>query len=217
MALFYPASSLCFNGVTGSNPHRPMQRCTGSTPVTAAAFSRGGVVEAIAAAEPCCFPLAWPLRRKRWEGNASVFSLSFGAWMNSAVDSFQKLRSFEIAWLGAWDHGGFRSLGLSISSPTEKAVCVSGIGRIEGFAPKAFSGENGLPDANESPLIVCFGEMLIDFVPTISGLSLAEAPAFKKAPGGAPANVAVGIARLGGSSAFIGKVSSRFQGYYRLE
>ncbi|KAK8507809.1 hypothetical protein V6N12_074374 [Hibiscus sabdariffa] len=39
--------------------------------------------------------------------------------------------------------------------------------------------------------------MLIDFVPTISGLSLADAPAFKKAPGGAPANVAVGIARLG--------------------
>ncbi|KAG5558479.1 hypothetical protein RHGRI_008424 [Rhododendron griersonianum] len=48
--------------------------------------------------------------------------------------------------------------------------------------------------------------MLIDFVPTVSGVSLAEAPAFKKAPGGAPANVAVGIARLGGSSAFIGKV-----------
>lgn len=55
--------------------------------------------------------------------------------------------------------------------------------------------------------VVCFGEMLIDFVPTVSGLSLAEAPAFKKAPGGAPANVAVGIARLGGSSAFVGKVS----------
>ena len=49
--------------------------------------------------------------------------------------------------------------------------------------------------------------MLIDFVPTTNGLSLAEASAFKKAPGGAPANVAVGIARLGGSSAFIGKVS----------
>ena len=55
-------------------------------------------------------------------------------------------------------------------------------------------------------LVVCFGEMLIDFVPTVGGVSLAEAPAFKKAPGGAPANVAVGISRLGGSSAFIGKV-----------
>lgn len=70
---------------------------------------------------------------------------------------------------------------------------------------KAFS--DGVPETKESPLIVCFGEMLIDFVPTINGLSLAESPAFKKAPGGAPANVAVGIARLGGSSAFIGKVS----------
>lgn len=55
-------------------------------------------------------------------------------------------------------------------------------------------------------LVVCFGEMLIDFVPTVGGVSLAEAPAFEKAPGGAPANVAVGIARLGGSPAFIGKV-----------
>ena len=57
-----------------------------------------------------------------------------------------------------------------------------------------------------SSVVVCFGEMLIDFVPTVGGVSLAEAPAFKKAPGGAPANVAVGISRLGGSSAFIGKV-----------
>ncbi|KAF5732987.1 putative fructokinase [Tripterygium wilfordii] len=55
-------------------------------------------------------------------------------------------------------------------------------------------------------LVVCFGEMLIDFVPTTSGVSLADAAGFKKAAGGAPANVAVGISRLGGSSAFIGKV-----------
>ncbi|OIW06240.1 hypothetical protein TanjilG_32671 [Lupinus angustifolius] len=55
--------------------------------------------------------------------------------------------------------------------------------------------------------------MLIDFVPTETGVSLAEAPAFKKAPGGAPANVAVGISRLGGSSAFIGKVGADEFGY----
>ncbi|KAK6266649.1 hypothetical protein QUC31_017486 [Theobroma cacao] len=77
---------------------------------------------------------------------------------------------------------------------------------------KVFPG-NGLPEINDSSLVVCFGEMLIDFVPTISGLSLADAPAFKKAPGGAPANVAVGIARLGGSSAFIGKVGEDEFGY----
>lgn len=76
----------------------------------------------------------------------------------------------------------------------------------------AYYGD-GAPETKESPLVVCFGEMLIDFVPTISGLSLADAPAFKKAPGGAPANVAVGIARLGGSAAFIGKVLHKFSQY----
>ncbi|KAK9141260.1 hypothetical protein Scep_010941 [Stephania cephalantha] len=55
-------------------------------------------------------------------------------------------------------------------------------------------------------LIVSFGEMLIDFVPTVSGVSLAEAPGFLKAPGGAPANVAIAVARLGGRAAFVGKL-----------
>lgn len=64
--------------------------------------------------------------------------------------------------------------------------------------------KEGSGDSNS--LVVCFGEMLIDFVPTVAGVSLAEAPAFKKAPGGAPANVAVGVSRLGGSSGFVGKV-----------
>lgn len=72
---------------------------------------------------------------------------------------------------------------------------------------KAILSNDGAPGMSDSPHVVCFGELLIDFVPTVSGVSLAEAPAFKKAPGGAPANVAVGIARLGGSSAFIGKVT----------
>lgn len=54
--------------------------------------------------------------------------------------------------------------------------------------------------------IVCFGEMLIDFVPDVAGVSLAESKGFIKAPGGAPANVACAITKLGGSSAFLGKV-----------
>nr|GME00769.1 probable fructokinase-5 [Ipomoea batatas]GME21143.1 probable fructokinase-5 [Ipomoea batatas] len=57
-----------------------------------------------------------------------------------------------------------------------------------------------------SPNIVCFGEMLIDFVPDTAGVSLAESKGFLKAPGGAPANVACAITKLGGASAFIGKV-----------
>ncbi|MBA0549261.1 hypothetical protein Golob_020306 [Gossypium lobatum] len=58
----------------------------------------------------------------------------------------------------------------------------------------------------KSPMIVSFGEMLIDFVPDVAGVSLAESYAFIKAPGGAPANVACAIAKLGGNAAFIGKV-----------
>ena len=55
-------------------------------------------------------------------------------------------------------------------------------------------------------LIVSFGEMLIDFVPTQSGVSLAESAGFLKAPGGAPANVAIAVTRLGGRAAFVGKL-----------
>ncbi|KAB2611909.1 fructokinase-5 [Pyrus ussuriensis x Pyrus communis] len=57
-----------------------------------------------------------------------------------------------------------------------------------------------------SPLIVAFGEMLIDFVPDTAGVSLAESTGFLKAAGGAPANVACAITKLGGKSAFVGKV-----------
>ncbi|MCL7048246.1 hypothetical protein MKW94_012861 [Papaver nudicaule] len=97
--------------------------------------------------------------------------------------------------------------------------CVSRLGisaqsnRFCKLQGKALSAENGSADVDDSDLVVCFGELLIDFVPTTSGLSLADAQAFKKAPGGAPANVAVGISRLGGSSAFIGKVGEDEFGY----
>jgi hypothetical protein len=60
--------------------------------------------------------------------------------------------------------------------------------------------------ADRRELVVTFGEMLIDFVPTVAGVSLAEAPAFVKAPGGAPANLAIAVSRLGGGAAFVGKL-----------
>lgn len=62
--------------------------------------------------------------------------------------------------------------------------------------------------------VLSLGELLIDFVSTVSGVSLAGAPAFQKAPGGAPANVAVGLARLGVSSAFMGKVGDDDFGHF---
>lgn len=54
--------------------------------------------------------------------------------------------------------------------------------------------------------VVCLGEMLIDMFPAEVGRRLAEVSSFRPMPGGAPANVAVGVGRLGASSAFIGKV-----------
>ncbi|MGI9508978.1 MAG: PfkB family carbohydrate kinase [Geminicoccaceae bacterium] len=65
--------------------------------------------------------------------------------------------------------------------------------------------------------IVCFGDLLIDFVPTISGLAFADLPSFKPAPGGAAANVAVGFARLGGKSAFMGKVGDEAFGHLLVD
>lgn len=53
---------------------------------------------------------------------------------------------------------------------------------------------------------VCLGEALIDFVADVAGVTLVECPGFRKAPGGAPANVAVGLVRLGVDAAFLGKV-----------
>jgi fructokinase len=61
---------------------------------------------------------------------------------------------------------------------------------------------------------ICLGELLIDFVPTVTGTTLIDAPAFRKAPGGAPANVAVGLARLGVPSAFMGKVGDDPFGHF---
>ena len=65
--------------------------------------------------------------------------------------------------------------------------------------------------------IVCLGEVLIDFVSLESGVSLVEAPSFKKAAGGAPANVAVGLARLGHSVGFIGKVGEESFGDFLVK
>jgi fructokinase len=64
------------------------------------------------------------------------------------------------------------------------------------------------------PQVVSFGEALIDFVPTVSGVTLLEAPSFKKAPGGAPANVAVALARLGVSAGFMGQVGDDAFGHF---
>lgn len=57
-----------------------------------------------------------------------------------------------------------------------------------------------MPDA------IAFGELLIDFVSVEKDVALADLPSFAGAAGGAPANVAVGLAKLGISAGFVGKV-----------
>ncbi|HDQ73578.1 MAG TPA: fructokinase [Chloroflexi bacterium] len=64
------------------------------------------------------------------------------------------------------------------------------------------------------PEVIALGELLIDFVSTVSGVPLSEAPAFEKAPGGAPANVAAGLAKLGKSAGFMGKVGDDAFGHF---
>ena len=56
--------------------------------------------------------------------------------------------------------------------------------------------------------VLCFGEALIDFVPLEKGQRLADVETFARVPGGAPANVAACIARLGGTAQFAGQVGA---------
>ena len=62
--------------------------------------------------------------------------------------------------------------------------------------------------------VVCLGEALIDFIPLEKGVPLMEVSGFRKAPGGAPANVAAGLSKLGNPSAFLGKVGDDPFGWF---
>ncbi|MDD5765444.1 MAG: carbohydrate kinase [Candidatus Marinimicrobia bacterium] len=56
--------------------------------------------------------------------------------------------------------------------------------------------------------VICIGEVLIDLISQEPGKRLADVSLFKKFAGGAPANVAVGLAKLGCQVAFAGKVGN---------
>ncbi|MED1564133.1 fructokinase [Alkalihalobacillus alcalophilus ATCC 27647 = CGMCC 1.3604] len=60
--------------------------------------------------------------------------------------------------------------------------------------------------------ILSLGEALIDFIPLDPSNTN-----YQKSPGGAPANVAVGVARLGAKSTFIGKVGDDVLGRFLKE
>ena len=65
--------------------------------------------------------------------------------------------------------------------------------------------------------VFCIGELLIDFVAENQGSTLSKATHFTKKAGGAPANVACAIAKLGGKSSFIGCVGKDPFGTFLLD
>ncbi len=65
--------------------------------------------------------------------------------------------------------------------------------------------------------VISFGEMIVDLISDRETEDLQSALIFRKMPGGAPANVAVGVARLGGNSAFLGKLGSDSMGEFLLK
>ncbi|WP_046175881.1 carbohydrate kinase family protein [Domibacillus indicus] len=61
------------------------------------------------------------------------------------------------------------------------------------------------------------GEVLIDFIPLQKGKALKDVVSFERAPGGAPANVAASVSKLGGSSAMLTKLGEDAFGDFLLE
>ncbi|NHJ49842.1 MAG: carbohydrate kinase [Asgard group archaeon] len=64
-----------------------------------------------------------------------------------------------------------------------------------------------------NPKVISIGEVLIDFIAQEKG-SIEDVTTFQKCPGGAPANFAVGLARLSVDVAFVGKVGDDVFGEY---
>jgi fructokinase len=62
--------------------------------------------------------------------------------------------------------------------------------------------------------VLCMGVLILDMFPGRTGVKLVDVPSFRPAPGGAPANVAVAVRRLGGRSGFIGKVGDDLFGHH---
>lgn len=76
-------------------------------------------------------------------------------------------------------------------------------------------GVNTITFDNSKPFdIVCSGRIAVDFNPVDLNQPLEDCTTFKKYLGGSPANIAVGMARLGKKVGFIGKVSKDQMGIF---
>jgi fructokinase len=89
------------------------------------------------------------------------------------------------------------------------------LGYIEVFyGPSMNNGSDRGVNMEKINLVVCVGELLIDFFCTDIDVDLTKGDHFLKGAGGAPANVTAAIAKLGGHAAFSGKVGKDPFGYF---
>ena len=65
--------------------------------------------------------------------------------------------------------------------------------------------------------VLCVGEALIDFIPEIRSTDLTDVKTFQRMVGGAPANVAAAIAKLGGKSKIFTKLGNDPFGHYIVD
>jgi fructokinase len=66
-------------------------------------------------------------------------------------------------------------------------------------------------------MVVCVGEALVDFLPGEVGGRVRDTETWIRCSGGSPANVAVGVARLGGCAAMLGVVGEDEFGHYLVQ
>ena len=65
--------------------------------------------------------------------------------------------------------------------------------------------------------VFCIGELLIDFIGKDINKGLAQGTNFEKKAGGAPANVAASICKLGGEAYFMGQVGNDAFGTFLVD
>lgn len=65
--------------------------------------------------------------------------------------------------------------------------------------------------------VICIGETLVDFLPERPGVRVRDVERWLRCTGGSPANVAVGVSRLGARSAMVGVVGKDEFGEYLIE
>ena len=71
-----------------------------------------------------------------------------------------------------------------------------------------------MDQSNKNIDVICIGRVGVDLYALEEGLDLHQVQTFQKSVGGTPANIAVGVARLGGRAGLISKISSDSFGRY---